>query len=70
MAVFTHMSSRLSAAEKEKLADLKQILLEKNNLDAQLSLQRLLRFWLYLHVPASAALTALVLVHIGAWIYY
>jgi hypothetical protein len=70
MAVFTHMASRLSAAEKEKLVDLKQILLEKNNLDAQLSLQRLLRFWLYLHVPASAALTALVLVHIGAWIYY
>jgi len=70
MAVFTHVASRLPAPEKEKLTDLRQILLEKNNLDAQLSLQRVLRLWLYLHVPASALLLALVLAHIGAWIYY
>jgi len=70
MMVFTHVSARLTAAEKEKLEDLKQILIEKNNLDAQLSLQRVLRFWLLLHIPASATLLALVLVHIGAWIYY
>ena len=68
--LFNHVSARLSADEKEKLNDLKQILAEKNNLDAQLSLQRVLRFWLYLHIPASAVLLALVLVHIGAWIYY
>lgn len=70
IAVFTHIAPRLSAAEKEKLGDLKQILLEKNNLDAQLSLQRILRLWLYLHIPASAVLMALVLVHVGAWAYY
>ncbi|MBI3448577.1 MAG: hypothetical protein HY049_06655 [Acidobacteria bacterium] len=70
MIVFTHVAARLPAPEKEKLTDLRQILLEKNNLDAQLSLQRILRIWLYLHVPASALLLALVLAHVGAWIYY
>ncbi len=70
MALFIHVASRLSAAEKEKLTDLRQILVEKTALDAQLSLQRLMRAWLYLHVPASTVLLAFVLVHIGAVIYY
>ena len=70
MVLFTHVSGRLSASEKEKLDDLRQIFIEKNQLDAQMSLQRIMRFWLYFHVPTSTILLALVVVHIGATLWY
>jgi len=70
LAVFEHVLPYLSAEEKERLKDLRQILLEKNGLDAQMSLQRLLRIWTYFHVPASSILSVLVLIHIGVALYY
>lgn len=70
LAVFEHVTPYLAAEEKEKLKDLRQILLEKNGLDAQMSLQRILRAWTYFHVPSSTILFVLVLIHIGLALYY
>jgi len=70
LAVFEHVTPYLAAGEKEKLKDLRQILLEKNGLDAQMSLQRILRAWTYFHVPASSVLFVLVLIHIWLALYY
>jgi cytochrome b subunit of formate dehydrogenase len=39
-------------------------------LDAHYTLQKALRWWLYLHVPASLMLVLLVGLHVYAVIYY
>ncbi|HXI03267.1 MAG TPA: hypothetical protein VNI57_08825, partial [Candidatus Saccharimonadales bacterium] len=70
LAVFEHVTPFLTAEEKERLEDLRQILLEKNGLDAQMSLQRILRGWTWFHVPASSILFVMMLIHIGVALYY
>ena len=45
------------------------IVSEKLDLDAHMSLQRVLRAWLVLHIPAAMALLGLLAVHIIAVVY-
>jgi hypothetical protein len=60
----------LNDTERARLRDLESIVHDKVDLDAQLSLQGVLRGWLAAHVPAAAALLALLLVHIAAVIWF
>ena len=65
--------SRLSVLErvgdKDRAGNLRALIAEKAELDVHLSLQRALRVWLILHVPAAMALLALLAVHIFAVLY-
>jgi hypothetical protein len=67
---FRRISQFLEPAEQAKVNDLMAIFIEKVELDAQYSMQRILRRWLVLHVPPAAILMALLFVHILAWVIY
>jgi hypothetical protein len=49
--------------EREVAAGLREWIEAKRNLDAQLVGQRLLKLWLFIHIPASCSLLILGLVH-------
>lgn len=67
---FDYLRRFLPAAEKEKLNTLESYYKTKLEIDAHYTLQRALRWWLYLHVPASLVLLALVALHVFAVWYY
>jgi hypothetical protein len=67
---FTRIATFVDAAEKAHVEELREIYTEKLELDAQYSLQRILRYWLALHAPAGGVLAALVAVHVFAWVWY
>ncbi|HEY2798254.1 MAG TPA: hypothetical protein VGK26_10230 [Thermoanaerobaculia bacterium] len=67
---FNRLAPFLGAEERPRLDDLKSLLTEKLELDAQYSLQRILRLWTWVHVPPSALLFGLMLFHIFAGLYY
>ena len=64
-----HLGQFLGDDERSRLDDLQAIFGEKTELDAHLSLQRALRWWLVLHVPPSMLLIGLMTVHIVAVLY-
>jgi hypothetical protein len=66
------MAEVVEPDEREKMGDLITIYTEKLELDAQYSLQRLLRSWLEvtLHVPAAGLLIGLLVVHVLTWVLY
>jgi hypothetical protein len=70
LAVFDRMSGFLEEAERPRLQDLRAVVTEKLELDAQFSLQRVLKTWTLVHVPPSAALLGLMLFHAGTNVYY
>ena len=49
--------------ERELAAGLREWIEAKRNLDNQMVAQRLLKYWLFVHIPASAALLLLGLAH-------
>ena len=61
---FIRLTPFLAEAERPKLEDLKVIFSEKLELDAQYSLQRILRGWVVFHVPPSVLLFGLMLFHV------
>jgi hypothetical protein len=67
---FRRIAPFVEPEEKAKVDDLMSILSDKMELDAQYSLQRLLRRWLLLHVPPAGALMGLLAAHIFAWLWY
>lgn len=62
----TNLRPFLEAGDRARADDLEAILQDKVDLDAQLSLQRILRAWLLLHVPAAVLMLALIAVHLAA----
>jgi hypothetical protein len=70
LAPLRNVGQFLADEERVRLDDLQAIVTEKLELDAQYSLQRVLRLWLILHVPPAMALTALVAAHIAAVWYF
>jgi hypothetical protein len=62
--------SSLAPAEMERANDLESIVRDKSDLDAQLTLQGLLRSWLLLHVPPALVLIGLLVVHVAAVVWY
>lgn len=59
-----------TGADRERLDDLASIVQDKSDLDAQLSLQGLLRGWLVLHVPPAILLIGLLVVHVAAVVWH
>jgi hypothetical protein len=70
LAAFTRLSPFLNEEERPRLDELKTILTEKLELDAQYSLQRLLRVWVVIHVPPSILLFGVMLFHIWTSLSY
>ena len=60
----------LPDGEKQKLDHLLDICKTKLEMDAHCSLQRALRWWLYLHVPCSILLFVLTIIHVFVVFYY
>jgi hypothetical protein len=60
----------LPAEEKEKLDKLEELFRVKLEIDAHYTLQRVLRNWLYFHVPPSVVLLGLVVLHVLTVLYY
>jgi len=67
---FARLAPFLGAEERPRLEDMRVILTEKLELDAQYSLQRILRLWTWIHVPPSALLFGLMLFHIVSSLLY
>jgi hypothetical protein len=59
-----------SVDDRQRVEALRAIVARKAELDAHLSLQRALRAWLLLHVPAAVLLLGLLAVHVFAAIYF
>ena len=67
---FRQISAYVRADEKGKVEDLMSLYTEKIELDAQWSVQRVLRTWLWIHVPPAAVLMGLLVIHVFAWLWY
>jgi hypothetical protein len=67
---FRQISAYVAADEKSKIEDLMSLYTEKIELDAQWSVQRVLRLWLWLHVPPAAVLMGLLVIHVFTWLWY
>ncbi len=67
---FEYVRRLLPAEEQHKLHELESYYRAKLEIDAHFTLQRALRWWLYLHVPASLVLLVLVALHVFAVWYY
>lgn len=70
LAVFDQFESYVGADDRERLAELRQIVATKLELDTHYSIQRLLRTWPLLHVPPAAFLLAAVIAHVAAVWYF
>jgi hypothetical protein len=67
---FRRMAGFAAAEEKVRVEDLMSIYTEKMELDAQYSLQGILRKWLWLHVPPAGLLMGLLVIHVFTWLWY
>ncbi len=67
---FDYLRALLPEDEQEKLDDLQAMYKTKLEIDAHYTLQKALRWWLYLHVPVSLVLIVLLALHIFAVVYY
>lgn len=65
-----YLSKLLSSEDKDNLNQLESFYRTKLELDAHYTLQKALRLWLYLHVPASLILLLLAGLHIYSILYY
>jgi hypothetical protein len=70
LAPFRQVSAYVTAEEKGKVDDLMSLYTDKIELDAQWSVQRVLRLWLWLHVPPAALLMGLLVIHVFTWLWY
>ncbi|NUO80011.1 hypothetical protein HUU05_08035 [candidate division KSB1 bacterium] len=67
---FEYVRGLLTSEEKDKLHQLEACYKAKLEIDAHYTLQRALRWWTLLHVPASLVLLALLGLHVFAVLYY
>ena len=70
MNQFDYLRKVLSTTEHQKMEELRLLYKTKLELDAHYTLQRMLRLWLYTHVPVSLVLLILVALHIYTVWYY
>ncbi len=67
---FDYLRDLLSAEEQDKLDTLQDLYKTKLEIDAHYTLQKALRWWLYLHVPVSLVLLVLLALHVFLVAYY
>jgi len=70
LSAFDHIQAFIPEDQRNRLHDLQTLVVEKLELDAHFTLQRLLRLWPILHVPPALLLLAVVAIHIAAVVYY
>ena len=70
LSAFHHIHAFIPNEHRDRLADLQTLVIEKMELDAHFTLQRLLRVWPLLHVPPAMCLLAAVAIHVAAVVYY
>jgi hypothetical protein len=67
---FDYLRRLLPAEEKQKLDQLENLYKTKLEIDAHYTLQKALRWWLYLHIPVSIVLIVLLGLHLYSVLYY
>ena len=67
---FRYLRDFLPSHERKGLDQLQALFVTKLELDAHYTLQRLLRWWLYAHVPFALMLVVLVGFHVFSILYY
>lgn len=67
---FRFLKGLLGAEERERVNQLELLLKSKLEMDAHFTLQRILRWWMVLHLPPSIVLLVLVAIHLLAVFYY
>ncbi len=67
---FDYLRGLLAAGEKQKLDQLQNFYRTKLEIDAHYTLQRTLRWWLFLHVPLSLVVLVLLGIHLLSVWYY
>lgn len=67
---FEHLHDVLPEDEQEKLDELREMYQTKLEIDAHYTLQKVLRWWLYLHVPISIIVLVLLGFHIFTVLYW
>ena len=67
---FDRQQRLLEGEDRRRLEALRTLVRTKLEMDAHYTLQRALRWWLYLHVPPVFLLAALVAAHVFAVLYY
>ncbi len=67
---FEYLARFLAGEERQRLAELEHLYRAKLEIDAHYTLQPVLRVWLYLHVPISLAVLALIVLHIAMVVLY
>ena len=70
MRRFDYLKRLLDENDAQRLEELRALMRTKLEMDAHYTLQKVLRWWLYLHVPAAFLLTVLVAIHVFAVLYY
>lgn len=65
-----YLEQFLGDDDRRTLDELRSLVRAKLEMDAQYTLQKALRWWLYAHVPVAVGLTVLVAVHVFAVWYY
>lgn len=67
---FEHLREVLSPEVQPTVDELQSMYQTKLEIDAHYSLQRALRWWLYLHVPFSVVMLVLLCIHIFSVLYW
>lgn len=70
LAMFDQFEAFVTAQDRERLAELRQIVATKLELDTHYSIQRVLRTWPLVHVPPAMILLAAIAAHIAAVWYF
>lgn len=65
-----HLRTLMSAEQQSQIQTLEDLYTAKLDLDTHYTLQQALRGWLWIHVPPSILLLAVVLAHILSVVYY
>ena len=67
---FARLRTTLSGEARSSLDELQRLYGAKLEMDSHYGLQRLLRGWLWLHVPTAVVLVALLILHVFFALYY
>lgn len=70
LRAFQFLRDRLSLEDRRRVDELGKLLRTQLELDAHLTLQRPLRWWLWAHVPVSLVLLVSIVVHVATVLYY
>jgi hypothetical protein len=70
LAAFQSIQAFVPDGERDRLDDLRTLVIEKMELDAHYTLQRLLKLWPFVHVPPAICLLAAIVAHVAAFWYY